>query len=692
MRGEVAVVAVEISLETSQFQAEHAKRYLMKSTYRPDIDGLRALAILPVLLFHADFRFFSGGFIGVDVFFVISGFLITRILVSDLEAKNFSLLRFYERRARRILPALFAVLIATNLAAYYIQLPSEFLALSESTIATLLFASNIYFWTTASDYFHVASETFPLLHTWTLAIEEQFYVVFPLLLALIFPMGRKLTFLLIAAVTVTSLLLNLLLTPSYSSTSFYSTPTRAWELGIGCLLALSSSRYVPTRATRECIALAGLLAILSAVVLYDTTTEFPGYAALLPTLGTAAIILAGNGGNPLVTRLLSIRLLVFLGLISYSLYLFHWPIFALVRLLRGNVELSFTDATFAIAVSVLLASASWRYVETPFRQPQHTVLSRNTIFRGSALIAVVIAGLAALNIHAKGLPRRVPQPLQMADTSRSDINPHRSQCFNLWPSDGLCAFPQDSVQTSADYLVWGDSHADALFPAIETVAHDLGLRGFFAGLIGCPPLQSVVRADASPLLRCDEFNEDVASFLRSRDDVKVVILVARWAVYAEGYRIRGEPGGPVLLAFSGDTASEPDENFAVFSASLRATVSLILESGREVILVGGVPEIGWNVPDALIQHLKNGTPLPPAPSIQDVTERQLRANALLQVLAESPKVEYVSLLGAMCQPVCQTHDKNWRGYYSDGDHMTTRGAALFVAPLIEEALRNLSAR
>ena len=329
--------------------------------YRPEIDGLRAVAVLPVILFHAGIPGFSGGFVGVDVFFVISGYLITSILIKDLDAGNFSLTRFYERRARRILPALSFVMLCCLPFAWAWMIPTDLANFGQSLIAVSVFASNILFWKESS-YFAAAAEEKPLLHTWSLAVEEQFYLLFPLVIWALWRFGRQPIFWLIVLVTGASLALSELGWRFKPDANFYLIPTRAWEFMIGALCALSAARQKPSHI----LGLVGLGMILAAIVIFDKSTPFPSLYALVPVIGTALVIQYGGAGS-LAGRLLSLKPMVAIGLISYSAYLWHQPLFAFARL-RLTEAPSLEVLLILSALSLVLAAFSWRFVEQPFRR------------------------------------------------------------------------------------------------------------------------------------------------------------------------------------------------------------------------------------------------------------------------------------------------------------------------------------
>lgn len=341
--------------------------------YRPEIDGLRAIAVLPVIFFHAGFSWFSGGYVGVDVFFVISGYLITSIIIEEIVKDDFSVVRFYERRARRILPALFFVLLFCVPFALAWMTESEFDVFAKSFFAIALFASNIFFWK-EENYFSPPAEENPLLHTWSLAVEEQFYIFFPLLLLSLWRYGLGRLFGAILFMSLGSLFLAELGWRNFPGANFYLLPTRAWELGLGALCALLlRGREIKSSA---CLSVTGLLLILSSVFLFDNVTPFPSVATLVPVLGAGLIILFAK--DNCVARLLSSKLLVAIGLLSYSAYLWHQPIFAFSRL-RGFYDGSFVVISFLVFLVFLFAYISWRFIERPFRNKKFISTSRGAM-------------------------------------------------------------------------------------------------------------------------------------------------------------------------------------------------------------------------------------------------------------------------------------------------------------------------
>jgi peptidoglycan/LPS O-acetylase OafA/YrhL len=359
--------------------------------YRPEIDGLRALAVLPVIFFHAGIKQFSGGYVGVDVFFVISGYLITTIIISDMAAGKFSLVNFYERRARRILPALFFVMVACLPFAWLWLSPSDLKDFGQSLVAVSTFSSNILFWV-ESGYFNTAAELKPLLHTWSLAVEEQYYILFPIFLMVTWSLGIKLVLILLSIVFLVSLSVAQWGAYNSPSASFYLLPTRGWELLIGVFVAfyLRYNNTSKSHHTNQVLSLLGFGMIFYSIVYFDENTPFPSLYGLIPTCGTGLLILSAVP-NTFVHRLLSASSVVGLGLISYSAYLWHQPLLAFARH-RLLGELSSFTLIIIILASLLMAYVSWKWVEKPFRNTNH--IPRKTIFILSSIsiISFIILG------------------------------------------------------------------------------------------------------------------------------------------------------------------------------------------------------------------------------------------------------------------------------------------------------------
>lgn len=376
--------------------------------YRSEIDGLRAVSVISVILYHAGIEFVSGGFVGVDVFFVISGYLITSIIVADLDAKRFSIVEFYERRARRILPALFLVIAISFLFAWYLLMPSEMKSFSDSMVAVSLFSSNFLFWQ-ESGYFDTASELKPLLHTWSLAVEEQYYIIFPLLMALMWGLRKQWILLLFGALALLSFGLAQLGAQKESTANFYLLPSRAWEIGLGALVAaclnykqVLVNKLLASKLLNELLAFIGLTMIIVSVFLFNEKTPFPSVYTLLPTVGAGLIIVFAVPGT-LVKCILSSKPLVGIGLISYSAYLWHQPVFAFARHILFPRPESYVFLLLTLGV-LLISYLTWRFVERPFRNK--VSFSRRQIFLFSIVFTVALLIIGLLGNYNGGYKNR----------------------------------------------------------------------------------------------------------------------------------------------------------------------------------------------------------------------------------------------------------------------------------------------
>lgn len=494
--------------------------------YRTDIDGLRALAVVPVVLFHANFSAFSGGYVGVDVFFVISGFLITSILYGELGDGRMSIVRFYERRIRRIFPALFAMLTAMLLVAPFVLMPDDLRAFGKYLDATALFSANVLFWLEI-DYFAAAAELNPLLHTWSLAVEEQYYILFPLLLAATYRFARRWLGAILILGAAGSLALSAWGVSLDPTAAFYLLPSRAWELLLGSLLAIGVVPTIPSRAVNEAVAWAGLGSILAATFVYTDQTAFPGFAALLPCLGAVALIHTGHA-RTIPARLLSTKPAVAIGLMSYSLYLWHWPLIVLTQYqLMRQVE--HWERVAMVAISVLLAYLSWRFIERPFRSAGFWSSTRRLF---PAAFAAILAGLGLGGglFLLDGLPQRIPELASIKSAQGAETAaPPKTSCFleteetfRDWDREKclLVANPGDRV------LFWGDSEANHLEYGLRAAAAQLPMSILLYASAGCAPVFDG-KFPARP--NCSDVNRHVEEVIKT-EGITAVVLASLWDV------------------------------------------------------------------------------------------------------------------------------------------------------------------
>ncbi len=469
--------------------------------HRPYIDGLRAVAVLPVLLFHADIGFgggiipsigFRGGYVGVDIFFVISGYLITGLILKDLDAGQFSIVNFWERRVRRILPALAVVVFSCIIAGGFLFFPDDYQELGHSAYAQAMLLSNAYFWWN-SGYFAAASDVKPLLHTWSLAVEEQFYLVFPFLLMVIYRYSRKSLLRTILFTGAVSFILSVYGTYKYPSATFYFLPTRAWELLLGAILAALPARRAPARWSMEILSWGGFFCIFYAVLFYKSDTRFPGMAALPPCLGAALIIWANNGVLTSFGQLLATRPVVFVGLISYSLYLWHWPllVFYKYRVLEPST-ISRNQRLCLLLLSFILAVLSWKFIETPFRKRKvFTNRAQIFTFAGVTTIMLISTGLAIQLLQ--GLPSRIPLEVQRYAAAGQDrvLALHRNLSLKDVLNEDFIELGSGDKKQPIRVLVWGDSHARAVLPVLDALCKEHSIRGLGATHVATAPIDRI---------------------------------------------------------------------------------------------------------------------------------------------------------------------------------------------------------
>jgi peptidoglycan/LPS O-acetylase OafA/YrhL len=641
---------------------------------------LRAIAVLSVLLNHAGLPFLSGGYVGVDIFFVISGFLIVRLIHAELVAERFSLLDFYERRARRILPALFPVLGFCFLLSWVLLLPGEWMDFAPSAIATTFFASNIWFEQALGNYFGPSAEFAPLLHTWSLAVEEQFYILAPILLLALWRFAPAALTPLVLIATLLSFASAACALSNEPSAAFYYMPYRAWELGVGALLALRALPALKQSRPSEIAALAGLLLMVIPLFLYGDETPFPGPYALLPVLGAALIIHAGTCRQTIVSRLLGLTPLVLIGLISYSLYLWHWPILVFLRLVHGGTELPALVSAAAILASLLMAWLSYRFIEQPFRR--RSAVPLRMLMQTSLASAAAAIAVSSLGLVTHGFASRLEPSHWLVASAVTDKNPVHASCLGRRPSLGLCALGDASA--SPTFLFWGDSHADALMPALDQAAREMGAGGLFAGATSCPPLLGVTIFEGRKNRRCPAFNEEVIEEIESRADIGAVILAARWAGYVE-QRPAEEPGARWFLLDRVHASAGAKKNFDVLAEGLNKTVARLRQAGKTVIILSGTPEISWNVPRALYYERHWGIAAPKPPLLAEVRLRNARVDDLFGNLAERQRLSIVDLPWHLCRPRCRVEYEG-RPLYHDDDHISRFGATRMLSGILKEEI------
>lgn len=640
------------------------------SSYRPDIDGLRAIAVLAVVFFHAGLGC-PGGFVGVDVFFVISGYLIGGILRRDLEADVFSFGEFWERRVRRIMPAALVMSAVTLAYGTSELLPAELVELARSTLFQQAMASNAFFAWSMPDYFGGPAEYKPLLHTWSLAVEEQFYLALPLVMYGLRRVRRGWLAAGLGCAACASFAICVVLGPERS---FFNPVSRSWELLVGVIASLAPTTHRWIRPWGTVLTLGGLLGMGYAVSCWSASTPFPGWATLLPCFATAAVLLGGKSSELVALRGLSARPLVFVGKISYSLYLWHWPVLVAFRQIWGE-GLSTSARLIAVAVSIALGWLSWRYVENRWRQPNPDT-ARRRVFWTAAGASVAVSIAAFLVVWTDGLPGRIPPNVRALAEGNELRRDWVSQDTRTWTEEGPPGLGVPSGRDDPpDFLVWGDSHALPVAEALNDLASEAGLSGVIAARFATVPLL-VDRAQPNAK---ELWNQSVVEYVRAKR-VPCVLLVARWDV-----KVEGRPDGrldTLLLDRHSHNATRAEAQFA-FERSLRRTIAALQQAGASVWVMQQVPTQSTDPIRALVRAARRGMGSPPSgiPLSEHVARQRRVSEAMERSCGDN--VRFIDPT-----PYCFDTAGNsilgggGRAYYCDEDHLSPLGARrLLAAPL-----------
>jgi len=645
--------------------------------YRREIDGLRALAVIPVIFFHAGLFGFSGGYTGVDIFFVISGYLITCILLKELETDSFCLKKFYQRRAKRILPALFLVITVTTLVAVLIM-PTELLkSYANSVLSVVTFTSNIHFYV-VSDYFSTAAEQKPLLHTWSLAIEEQYYLFFPLLLAFFFKNKVRLKIVLIALTVLSLATAQYLTFLGQTEANFYLIFSRAWELFSGSLIALFHlDKKNISSTTKSILSTIGILCIVSSFFLFDANTPFPSLYTLLPVLGACLVITCATPNN-LTGKLLSVPIFVSVGLISYSLYLWHQPIFAFLRM-KTFGEPSHLHFLLAIALTFLLAFLSYKLVETPFRKNKK-LLKLNT-FKISAQAMAILILMAGTILLTKGFPDRFSNPYEASIES----SPYKAKCHtsgaNYLKPKAACRYPNPNTT----WAMFGDSQLVELSYAFseKLAINNEGL--LHLTFSGCAPALNfeVIKTG------CDSWIRESLDYLITRKDITNVMVSFRASAFLFGEHDDIYPNIPNLIAnhrFTeayNELSSTDAEN--LYWSGYKMLIDTLLAHNKHVVIVYPIPEIPDDINTVLTPFSLFGGGY--SYDIENTTSLDYYLNRNKFILERLNGLAYGQNLTAikpadiLCQPSGCAAVLSDKSMYFDNNHLSIEGAKKVISLL-----------
>ena len=632
--------------------------------YRREIDGLRAIAVVPVILYHAGFTIFSGGFIGVDIFFVISGFLITSIIQDEINQKKFSIINFYERRARRILPALFFMEIFAWLLAFLWFNPDYFREFSQSLVAVSLFSSNLFFYLKGG-YFTSDSDLIPLLHTWTIAVEEQYYVFFPLLLMLFSKTSTKYLLGTVFILTTVSLFYAQTLVTSNAKFAYLMLPTRFWELAMGAMVAIHFRQELPLKTNKyfsEALSLIGILCIGYSIFVFDKETLYPSYYTLLPTVGTALIIIYASKTN-YVGKLLGTKFLVGIGLISYSAYLWHQPLFVVTRhrLIEDPEPIIYLLLSVA---SLVIGYISWKFIEAPFRNKKK--VSRKVIFifsiAGSSLF--ILLGLGG---HiTQGLPARFTDELNHLSIRRHHLVTTNSITCKLQGNEfNLNGCTKGDKNVTPRVALLGDSHAASLVNSLDTLLQDQEISFLPLAKVGCIfNLVNIQKAGAK-LNSCSSYQSAIFEQVIAKDLIDVYIVyvrVDRFTIYSK-------------------------EKFQELFNQHIYSVKKLIETGKKIIIVYPTPVYTKDIPDYMWKNAKfyNNQ----KPSIQEPTaDFRERVNTYYsqydQLVGNNIyRIKTIDVLcGGTSENLCNTELKG-KPLYFDKDHLSNFGANLVNDKIIK---------
>lgn len=620
--------------------------------YRADIDGLRAVAVVAVILDHLAVPGFSGGFVGVDVFFAISGYLIASIILRDLEDRHFSIARFYERRIRRILPALFAVMAVTTPIAFWLLLPGELRAFSQSLAGTALFSSNFIFWHQAG-YFAAQSSTKPLLHTWSLGIEEQFYILFPILLILLVRTGRKSAAWILAGLAALSYAACIWETFRSSETAFFFPQYRAWELLAGSTLALAGHKPMPIWLSNAACGI-GLALIVVAVAAFTPATHFPGPYAIVPVLGALLVIQSGDRSDWLAGPALRASPVTFLGRISYSLYLWHWPLIAFSSYYLLHPPTA-AQAVIILCLSLVLATLSWRWIEQPVRQ---SAWPRLGIFAVAIAGTAIFASVGAVGHLKAGFPGRFPAFDKKSYYNKLYLEgPCQVAAFSDW-DEAACTFPSHPPANMPRVLVWGDSFASQYVEGLRQLKTQIPFATIQGTKAGCAPL---LEGGAARNPGCAAFNQ--ARLDRTITERPDAVIVA------------------------GDWRQTTDP--AHVESGLRTTLMRLKQAGIPTLVIGDAPIYYSDVPQIERMLRRRGDQ-----SQWYVPWSSLWADPFIRVLAKENGAHFFSPREYFCAGVkCRFTDGEL--FSLDEAHLSAHGSVMVVRamrPQIEALLKDARSR
>jgi peptidoglycan/LPS O-acetylase OafA/YrhL len=625
--------------------------------FRPEIAGLRAVAVLGVVLCHLKIASFEGGFVGVDIFFVISGYLISQNILLELERNRFSFASFYMRRARRILPALIFTVVATFICGVLWLTPELLRGLAKESTHALLSISNIQYWRESKEYFAATADQLPLLHCWSLSLEEQFYLFWPAFLFFAIKTGRLAVALVLTAAV--SFVFSIIELRSDPQEAFFLMPFRIFEFSIGALVIFTERSFRVPKLAAECLTAAGLISIGISTVIFDATLPFPGAAVLVPCFGTAAIILAGKTR---ISLLLTNPLSQAIGAISYSLYLCHWPMIFFAQYIFGPDVMTWKTDVILFNLMLLTATVMYFFVERPFRQGRLQNASRSQKIPAMqyGILVLLLVGVTHTTYLQQGLPWRL-------SAEKRELT--ALQSFGMMPCEEVaprhCAF--GDVGRPAVVELVGDSYVHQYVAALDPVLKRLHARGEASMVGGCPILVGML-PKGSQLAECRAIRESI--FARLRQSNASVILGQSWDIYTDTSTVSDFEISYLPLG--------AERSLAQLQISVEKTIEALAVGSRHILIVGAQVQTNCQIDRFRLQPgpLWHAPQAPcPLMSRQDVTQSGARVNAMLaQVQAKWPsQVSFIKPVDYFCDEHCPIVRKGlW--LYVDGGHFSVAGS------------------
>ncbi|MFY0618587.1 acyltransferase family protein [Shimia sp.] len=665
--------------------------------YRTEIDGLRAIAILGVVLFHAGLKQMSGGFAGVDVFFVISGYLIGGKILDDLAAGQFSFKTFYTRRARRILPALVVMIFAVMCLGWFSMMPNDYRYMGGAAVTALLSLSNVWF-LTRIDYFNPEAKYDPLIHTWSLGIEEQFYLIIPLLLLLLWRWRPRYLMPVLALLALASFGIALVTAAEFRMEAFYLLHTRAWELLVGVLVAWSQrNRPLPTGMHSPAFSM-GLLLIVWGLWSVPPTAPWPGLWTLPTVIGTVLVLWAPQAA-PSLRKILSNAPMRFLGLISYSLYLWHQPVISLLK--KAYLWPDTLYGVLAVlAAMIVLATLSWKFVEQLFRGT--APLPRLRL--GALFLAVAgIWGVAIAGDMSKGFPARMPDQVLDVLAMEDDYSPTYRKCLPsrkdvpTYDFDSSCTF---GPEPAPSVLLIGDSHGARLAEPLADALSEAGLSMRQLTLSSCLPVADLINVGQSRAAQCPAFNKAVLATLQTETRIKNVVMFASWTNYMF------DESGPNMFGresedgfYSVSTLTPPpvsqQERESAFAHALAVQLDALAQIDRHVTLVLPTPRPDVDIPRHYATQLWWGTPLPQRDGYPRAIYDEL-GTRLQSIVDDAVQISTLNAAQlSIVKPAeffCTTDQcdlvREGKLLFTDGNHASLAGIDLIVPPIVESIRRS----